>query len=893
MPTPVSTYRLQLHASFTFKDVENILPYLHQLGISTIYASPTFAASAGSMHGYDVSDPHAINPEIGTLQQLQTIAGQLQQYHMNWLQDVVPNHMVFSTANPRLTDVLERGHFSKYYNWFDVDWHHPDPDLHGRLMVPFLGKPLKDCLHSDEIKLAITPQGFVITYFDNQYPVSVKAYDTILAFLPDDPGSKAIAGLLNQLYTEAANNKTYGEWQQVKQTILDDFMANETNVALTKEVVSIFNSKKELLQQLLQQQYYVLCWWQQCNRQIDYRRFFAVNELISLNINDEAVFDEYHKVLYDLYQQNLIQGLRIDHIDGLSDPGAYIHRLRKLFGNDCYIIAEKILEEGENLPTTWSLQGTTGYEFCSQINWLLTNPTGAQQLTGFYKELLPDTKEYQEVVFEKKSRFLQTYMGGEWDNMVRHLYSLQMVPSSINRDALKQALGLFMCSLPVYRLYPTEQPLDDASQQIVQSTFKEALQRQPQLQNELHFLQSLWKITETGTGKNNPQLIFLQRLMQFTGPVMAKGVEDTTFYVYNALLAHNEVGDTPDITDYSIDTFHQWMQQRQQLYPYSLNATSTHDTKRGEDGRMRLLALTWLADTWQQHVQQWVQANDPHKTTIDDIQAPTLADEYFIYQSIIAGFPADGQVTGAYINRLKEYFTKSVREAKTNSDWQSPNTPYEEACSRFIQNILTNESHFINSFKPFFESILQVANVFSLTQVLVKITAPGVPDIYQGCELFNTSYVDPDNRRPVDYANAQKQLQELIAFENKERARLLTHLSANRNNGIEKLYITWKALQCRKKLSALFLQGDYLPLYPINNGRIIAYARRYQQQWVLVIASIAGNTVTTGISLPLPAGAPVTWKNEFTGELYETNNSLPLHEIVNAFPVALLTGETK
>jgi (1->4)-alpha-D-glucan 1-alpha-D-glucosylmutase len=894
MEVPVSTYRLQLHASSTFKEVENIVAYLHQLGISTLYASPFFAAAPGSMHGYDVSDPHTINSEIGTMDQLLAINQQLQQHNMSWLQDIVPNHMVFAMGNQRLADVLERGPASPYYNWFDVDWQHPDPDLHGRLMVPFLGKPLHNSLQDNEIKLALNGQGFVITYFDKQFPLSVKAYNTLRTLLPNDLGAQPLAHLLQKLQSAADTAKPLAEWQQAKQALIHEFMANESQAAFAAECIDIINNDMLLLQQLLQQQYYVLCFWQQCDQAINYRRFFAVNDLISLNIENEAVFNEYHSLVHQLYQQRVIQGVRIDHIDGLRDPGTYLNRLRQLLGNDCYVVVEKILEEGEQLPAQWPLQGTTGYEFSSQLNWLLTGKAGAHELTSFYQQLLPNTKPYKEIVFEKKQSFLQTYMAGDWENLVRYAYTLQVVPPQINREQLKKALGLFMCCLPVYRLYPGQQPLDAASQQIIQATLKEIQQRDPSLQSELDFLQTLWSSAQAGTNENNPQVAFLQRLMQFTGPAMAKGVEDTTFYVYNALLAHNEVGDTPDIEDYSIQQFHTWMQQRQQRMPYSLNATSTHDSKRGEDGRVRLLALTWLATDWQQLVQHWLQANRPGKTNINGQLAPALEDEYFIYQSVLSGFPSHGQATEDFIKRLQDYFVKAVREAKINSNWQSPNTAYEEAGCRFIQAILTDEQGFIKSFQPFFEKVQQYANAFSLSQALIKITAPGVPDVYQGCELWNTSYVDPDNRLPVDYAARKNYLQELVTLEQKERSSLFAYIAEKRKEGVEKLYVTWKALQCRKKWAALFRDGEYLPLYPNQECGIVAYARRYQQQWVLVIAAVAGNAIANlekEVYLPLPENAPHTWTSELTGELFTTPSNLPLQAALHQFPVALLTGK--
>ena len=872
MKPPYSTYRLQLNSSFTFKHVEEIISYLHQLGISTVYASPFFTATPGSVHGYDVCDPHELNPEIGNQEQLQQISKQLQQYNMNWLQDIVPNHMAFSSMNQRLMDVMEKGPASKYYNWFDIDWAHPDPSLHGKLMTPVLGKPLANCIKDGELSLDINNNEIVVKYFSQTFPLSANT----------------------------------------EQPLIKALIKNKSNTAFIKDQISQINNNKQLLHDLLQQQYYQLCFWRDTNHVIDYRRFFAVNELISVNMAYESVFYEYHSLIYNLYQQRLINGLRIDHIDGLSDPAVYLNRLRQLFGDECYIVVEKILEQNENLPANWPIQGTTGYEFCSQINWLLTGKEGARKLMAFYKELFPETHSYQEIVFEKKQFFLQRFMAGEWENLVRHLYDQQLVPSNINRNELKQALGLVMCCMPVYRLYPGEQALDTEAQQIIKATFEDALRRKPELKEPLSVLQSLWTSAQSTTLRAlsssaapsttlKTLTAFLQRLMQFTGPLMAKGVEDTTFYVYNPLLAHNEVGDTPDVTDYSINTFHEWMTGRQKQYPYSLNATSTHDTKRGEDGRIRLLVLSWFTNDWKNHVQHWQQLNVKYVTTVNNQRTPAPQDEYFIYQSILSGFPADGEVTEEFITRLKEYIIKALREAKINSNWHDPVTAYEDACCSFIEKIFTPQHHFIKNFRAFFEVIQQYANILSLTQTLIKITAPGIPDIYQGCELWNLSYVDPDNRRPVDYSIRQQYLQQIIELEKKDAVELLTHLAAKRNEGLEKLYVTWKSLQCRNKLINVFMHGKYIPIYaPGNDHDVVAYARQYKHQWVIVAAPISDATILckekellAGICLQMPEGAPADWKNEFTGETFTIENNLPLDAVFNAFPVALLTGETK
>lgn len=899
MNIPLSTYRLQLNASFTFNEVANIVAYLHALGITTIYASPFFAAPAGSTHGYNVCDPLVLNNEIGTIEQLAQLSIDLRKQGITWLQDVVPNHMVFAMTNQRLADVLERGLYSPYYEWFDVDWQHHDPELHGKLIVPVLAKPLPECLKDHELSIDVCESGFVISYMDHRFPLSILAYGPLS--MPGNAHTFAgLEKLLQQLTAETMRGWPLASWQEIKSGLIKEFLSNEQHAAALKQLLAAINADTKWLQAILQQQYYQLSWWQNANQKINYRRFFAVNELIATNMADEEVFKESHTLLKELYEQKIIHGLRIDHIDGLQEPGVYLNRLRRMFGNDCYIIVEKILEQNESLPQNWPIQGTTGYEFTSQINWLLTSQPGAKELVKYYQVLFPTQADYKKITFEKKQQFLQNYMGGEWENLVRSLYTLQLVPNTMNRELVKQALAVFMCCMPVYRLYPEDGQPDAISQQIIKETFADAVQRAPHLQEPLMALQSLWQQDRHNVGTNKRRLVFQKRLMQFTGPLTAKGVEDTTFYVYNALLGHNEVGDTPAIEQYSVNEFHQWLLKRQQEYPFSLNATSTHDTKRGEDGRIRVNVLTWFANYWQELVEHWRLINVDRKVPWNGELAPVLQDEYFIYQSLVAGFPEDEQVTDEYITRLKEYFIKSVREAKLNTNWQQPDTEYEEAGCRFIENILDPGHDFLNSFQPFFRSIVAYAQVFSLSQVLIKITAPGVPDIYQGSELWNTSYVDPDNRRPVDYVKRKNYLQQLIAMEKQGLSAVYSYIASNKAEGLEKLFVTWKALQCRQNNATLFLQGRYIPVYASVDCGIIAYARQHKQQWALVVAPVSdhllhksGEELPAELFLQLPSNAPEQWKNEFTGETIVSDSSLPLSLICNVFPVALLTGYYK
>jgi len=846
---PTATYRIQFHAGFTFKQLKEIIPYLHALGISTIYASPIFKATPGSQHGYDVTDPHMINPEIGTIDELREIHQLLQQHGMTWLQDIVPNHMAFHAENTRLYDVMERGPLSPYYHYFDIDWHHPD--FAGKLMAPVLGKPVEACISDHEIQLGVGPGGFTLSYYQQEFPLSAGAYELISDQLTDSD-ALPVTKLFSALYQRATAGTSLEEWTNAKR----ELMAEVKELGMVKALLDKVNNNAELITKILAKQDYQLAYWSDADRAINYRRFFTVNELITLRMETPEVFNEYHTFLHTLYRENLVQGLRIDHIDGLQDPETYIARLRQLFGGNCYIIAEKILEAQESLPYSWDLQGTSGYEFLAYVNHLMSYQKGVQELQAYYNTLVPVV--YEDLVLEKKRLILERYMGGEHENLVRLCYTLKLADARVNRDLLKEAIGLFMICLPVYRLYPG--PGDTSMDELVTSTFAHMRSLNRSAESGILVLEQLWE---------QHKLPFLMRLMQFTGPLTAKGVEDTTFYVYNALLSQNEVGDSPVTVPVN---FHQLMIVRQQQTPHALNATATHDTKRGEDGRIRLNMLSLFSQEWKELIAQWREMNQP---------APLLNDEYFIYQSIISGYSTSPD----FIERLQKYIIKALREGKVNSSWSSPDEEYEKQATDFIARILQSQP-FLDTLLPFLEKLDSYAYVSSLVQTLVKITAPGIPDTYQGTELWDYSYVDPDNRRPVDYGIRTKLLEDLSSLSG---SALFDYLGTHKKQGVEKLYLIRKGLQCRQHFPDLFLEGDYLPLQT-SATNVLAFARVYKQDWAIVVIPLPDQQGITA-SVLLPTGAPVRWKNIFSEEVISAEGSMDVGLLFKKFPVALLVPE--
>lgn len=875
MHIPSATYRVQLNKDYTFEQLQEIIDYLQQLGISTIYASPITTSSPGSLHGYDVSDPHSINSEIGTLSALKTIGDKLAAKNMSWLQDIVPNHMAFAPGNYRLMDVLERDAHSPYYRYFDINLLHPSPDLNGKLMVPFLGSDLRSCLENGDIKLSFSKAGFIIEVYDSHYPLSIGAYYYLAALVEEAEQSAPLHNSIKSLADKGASGLDYEEWKELKEGWIQNCLQMPALCNKIEHTVTRINNDKEKLSRLLQQQHYTLTGWQRTMKEINYRRFFTVNSLICLRMEDEHVFNEYHRFLHALSAQGIIHGLRIDHIDGLYDPTQYIGRLRKLFGDDCYIVAEKILEASEKIPARWKLDGTSGYEFLAYTNRLLTNRNGAEQLREFYRELLPELPEYEQIVTQNKTLILENYMAGEWENLTRQFFELQL-QENFDREKIKQAIGALMICMEVYRIYPDNLPIDAEEAASMSNAFKKAKQFKPECSAELDHIEKIFS--------ND---YFFKRLMQFTGPLTAKGVEDTTFYVYNALISHNEVGDSPSVPAISVDEFHNIMLARQQDSPLSLNATSTHDTKRGEDARMRINVLSEMTAEWRQKVKQWFDMNRPlHNGAV------SVNDEYFIYQSIVGGYSEH------MTERLEAYIIKAVREAKVKSNWETPNADYENTCTQFVRGLFNDQHNFLSDLQPFAEKVSQFASIYSLAQTVIKIAAPGIPDIYQGCELWDLSFVDPDNRRAVDYQRRKEMLAELIVKEKEGNKALISFVKENWKEGYEKLLVTWKMLRFRRNNPKLFTRGEYLPI-PVSSKEpeAIAFARRYEEGQIVVVAplGIAGRLVNrntiikkyTG-TMELPVSIPGQWKNLFTGESFISGGQLTLQDIFQSFPVAVL-----
>ncbi len=911
MYTPSATYRLQLSASFTLEQLSEIIDYLQHLGVSTVYASPIFQAREGSTHGYDVADPLRLNTEIGTEAQLAAIAQRLMKLDMGWLQDIVPNHMAYDPVNPWVHDLLEKGPYAEHAAYFDVDWNHPDPNFHGKVMAPFLGSSLEEVLKESQLSLHWGETGFQIRYYDHHLPVGVASYAGLLRTVGQSSNLEADQqGRLNAwaerteayAHSLSTDKPTDGSWSSL---LADLCAAVQQHPALSDAVEQFTQSHAQdivRMEALLEEQYFQLVHWKTTERVINYRRFFTVNDLICLSAHRPEVFDHYHRKIKQWIDQGYVQGVRVDHVDGLLDPTGYLEKLRNLLGEETYLVVEKILEHDEQLPENWLVQGSSGYGFLADVNQLFTSVAGAQSLLSYYATWNPEVTDYQALVYRNKHFILRERMQGELDNLTRLLTSLTLADGG-SPEAYRPALAQLLVAFPVYRIYSTHFPFTPEDQAVLEETFARAQAAAPELTDPLKTLRSVFDGQASGDEAYDARrLEFVMRCQQFAGPLAAKGVEDTTFYEYHPLISHNEVGDSPQHLGMKPDEFHRRMQQR---WPLAMNATATHDTKRGEDARLRINLLSEMPSEWMKVTARWRYNNAPYKTALDQEGGwPEANFEYFIYQTLVGTYPFFANPEAVdYSTRLREYLVKAAREAKDHTTWSDPNKDYERAIDHFTEQLLQDED-FMDEFRHFAEPLARRAVTYSLGQTLLKITAPGVPDVYQGTEYWDLSMVDPDNRRPVDYTPRREALARFqSASSTEDRDALLRQLTDNGLDPTIKLYVLSQSLQVRRQLADLFAHGTYEPLTVrgAQQNHLLAFRRVWEEQEAVVLVPLG----VTSLSLTnghLPLGKTcwgdtqvvlptenTSWANAFTKKTVSFINHCSVAETLDQFPVALLT----
>lgn len=921
MRIPVATYRIQFNPSFDFQAAKKIIPYLAELGISDIYASPIFKARKGSTHGYDVVDPDQLNFELGDEQDFNELIRELKNYGMGWIQDIVPNHVAYDYENQMLMDVLENGESSKYLHFFDIDWNHPCESIRGKLLAPFLGRFYGESLEGGEIQLRYCDTGLTINYYNMRFPVKIESYVNIfthqLSALKrtlggDHPDFIKLLGILYVLKTLSTGEEMDERYDQItfiKRMLWELYTGNLEMKRFIDANVQAFNGEKDnpesfnLLDNLLSEQLFKLSFWKVATEEINYRRFFSINELICLRAEDEEVFDHTHALIFQLIEEGKVSGLRIDHIDGLYDPTNYLKRLQERTG-DMYIVVEKILGVTEEIPPFWQAQGTTGYDFLNYLNGIFCKNKSEKQFNRIYSDFTGFKTVYDDLVSEKKRLIIGKHMAGDVDNLahlMKGIAARYRHGSDITLYGLKRTIVELMTQFPVYRTYINSEVFRESDPSYIKEAVKRSIERVPNLLNELDFIERflLLKFEDYLTREEKEQWIhFVMRFQQFTGPLMAKGFEDTVLYVYNRLLSLNEVGGSPDRFGTSLKEFHSFNRKRGEMYPYSLSATSTHDTKRGEDVRARINVLSEIPDEWRRSLRQWNKINRGKKRTVNGRNVPDENDEYFLYQTLIGAFPSYESEYPVFIERVKDYIIKAVREAKVRTAWLKPDTEYEDACISYVEEILREENRFLKEFVPFQRKVSHYGIFNSLSQTLIKITSPGVPDFYQGTELWDLNLVDPDNRMPVDFEKRISLLRDIMNTSYKE-------LLATREDGRIKLFLINRALQARKERADVFQKGSYIPIEAGGRFKehVVAFARNHGDGWTITIAQRhltalikerelpIGRQVWEDTHILLPKGVPALWKDAITTQVIEGMETLLIGDVLEHFPVALLTSE--
>ena len=914
MYTPSATYRVQLSSSFTLQQLEEVVDYLHELGVSTVYASPIFQARSGSTHGYDVANPLRISSDIGTEEEIVNISQQLSEHGMAWLQDIVPNHMAYDTVNPWIDDVLEKGQHSSFATYFDIHWEHPNPRYHGKIMAPFLGASLDNVLNDQQLTINWSETGFRFAYYDHQFPLSVPSYSILLREAIQsgslDESNQAVLqpwidrteAYTTSLLSGHADDKS---WENLKLSLFTELQQHDAAQEAIQKLIDQYPQQPEQLSTLLEQQNFRLVHWKTTENEINYRRFFTVNDLICLNAQHPDVFEHYHRKIKEWVKQEYVQGVRIDHVDGLFNPTGYLTDLRALLGSEAYITVEKILEHNEHLPDDWPIQGSSGYEFLADVNQLLTNTDGGKSLLTYYATWSPELTDYEALVYRNKSFVLHNRMQGELNNLMTLLAQSDILPAealSSERNSLKEALAHLLIAFPVYRIYSTAFPFAASDRQVLNQAFSQAMKYAPALSHQLDQLREVfWGEASDDATMDQRRLHFVMRFQQFAGPLAAKGVEDTTFYVYHPLISHNEVGDSPHVLGTTIDTFHSRMQQRA---PRAMNTTATHDTKRGEDARMRINLLSEIPSEWMKETARWRYANEPYKSAQDDhVGWPEANFEYFIYQTMVGTYPFHATPEEEdYEARLKAFLKKAAREAKAHTTWAEPNEAYEKSIDHFVTRLLQDED-FMDEFVALAKPNALMAVTYSLGQILLKVTAPGIPDVYQGTEFWDLSMVDPDNRRPVNYAQRQEALQRLETPDATHHAKLLQQLIGNLHDASIKLYVLSRSLQLRRSMNDVFIEGNYQPLVirGAQKQHLLAFRRSWHQQEVIVLIPLGianlsltnflplGETCWKDTEVLLPSAENTEWRNVFTQQMITATDCLPVRQVLQDFPVALLT----
>lgn len=907
---PSSVYRLQLSTDFNLKQAQNLLPYLVDLGIEGIYCSPVFHSI--SQHGYDVINPNRLDPSLGSEQEWKTFCQKAHESGMSILLDVVPNHMGIKKGNLWWQDVLEQGPYSQYASYFDINWVPEKPELLNKVLLPILNAPFGEIIENQEIVLNYREGKFFFTYGDYELPLSPASYTSILEKIEKDIQDSAVVARLQKL--KETFSKLLPEVQNKKDTLkkhahqyLQDIVEQVSEVKKALHVtLSFYQGKKRIplslnpLEALLNEQFYRLAYWKVAAHEINYRRFFNLNELVCLSMESPGVLEAHHAWVFKQLAEGNIHGLRIDHPDGLYDPVAYFESLRK---HGCqWTVVEKILDLDEELPQDWEVEGTVGYEFLNLLNGLFVYKPHGIRFETIYQRFIGETFDFPTISYKAKEEFVRYQMASEVEGlglMLARLVERNRYYRDFTRLDLTKALGILICCFPVYRTYLRLQGrVSRRDSYWIKKAFEKARQKGSFLDASLwDFLEKLFLGKAKLTLDEQPLYRhFLLKFQQVTGAIMAKGVEDTSFYRYNRLISLNEVGGNPLQFGQSLTAFHRFNQRKKEKWPYGLISSSTHDSKSSEDVRMRLNVLSEMPEEWEKEVKRWATLNNRWKIE----QMPSLNTEYYLYQTLLAAWPhplLKKEEHQHFIERIWTSILKSLREAGQQTSWRSPNGAYEGATKAFLEAILNNQpgNTFLSLFLDFQKKLHFYGQWNSLSQLCLKIGCCGVVDIYQGNETWSYQLVDPDNRGPVDFGS--------------RRTLLGAHMQLRSPSfDLEslKLYVAWKGLGFRKEHKELFLKGEYLPLTVegIKKIHVVAFARVLENRVVLITAGRFFHKLTNQLKAPsgrlwektkiiLPEEFKKReWKDIFTHE--EQNGSeLSLEKVFQKLPFSILYSDSK
>jgi (1->4)-alpha-D-glucan 1-alpha-D-glucosylmutase len=954
---PTATYRLQFTREFTFAEALEIVPYLDELGITDLYASPLFTARSGSAHGYDVTDPTSLNLELGGEVGFQALSGALMERGMGLLLDVVPNHMGISDpSNHWWQDVLENGPSSPYARFFDIDWNPPKEDLSNKVLLPVLGDQYGRSLEKGEIRLLREGGAFFAACFEQRFPLAPRTSTALLepvlerlrALLGEEhPHAIELASIATSLRhlpprTETAPEKVeerHREKEVAKRRLAQLLEECAPCAALLDEEIAAVNGRPgdprsfDRLEALLAEQAYRLCYWRVAADEINYRRFFDINDLAAIRVEDEEVFETVHRLPMELVAEGRVTGLRIDHPDGLFDPEGYFlglqEKARELRGAAAgdglplYLVVEKILSPGERLPERWAVHGTTGYEFLNLLSGLFVRREAERAFRRLYACITGRDWRLPDLLYEAKKLILEVSMSSELNVLARKLDRISEQhrwSRDFTLSRLQKALGEVIASFPVYRTYirPSSDVVAEEDRRQTIAAVRSAKSRNRAIDDSVFDFIASVLLLEHPEGLSEEQRAerreFVLRFQQITGPVTAKGLEDTAFYRVFPLASLNEVGGDPGRFGVSLAEFHAANAARRNDWPHALSATSTHDSKRSEDVRARIDVLTEMPEEWEEAVALWRASNRSRKLEIEGVEAPDANEEYLLYQTLIGAWPLEPVADDArreFRERIERYMEKALKEAKVHTSWINPNQAYDAAVCEFVRRLLEPEpaNEFLADFLRFQERVAQAGAWNSLAQTLIKITAPGVPDFYQGSELWSFSLVDPDNRAPVDYSSRRQHLEELSRRAAADLLGLAGELVPRWRDGRIKLFLTWRALGFRRSHRRLFAEGAYLPLEAAGarSEHCCAFARRHERSWALTavprfVSGLLDEARTAGAErvwertwLRLPPEAPAQWRNVLTGELVRAERGaeggeIGLARLFGSFPVALLEG---